>query len=68
MARTKANMAASISSRTWSRRLQHEPQFAQDPESRADTYMEKVVVGGPSPESSEALVAPKASKALRPQL
>jgi hypothetical protein len=58
MARTKANVAASISSRTRSRRLQREPQFAQDPESRADTDMEKVVVGGPSPESSEASVAP----------
>jgi hypothetical protein len=58
MSQTKANVAASISSRTRSRRLQREPQFAQDPESRVDTDIEKVVVSGPSPKSSEASVAP----------
>jgi hypothetical protein len=56
MARTKANAAASISSRTWSRRLQFESQqFAQDPESDMDLDMEEAVVEGPNP---EILVAP----------
>jgi hypothetical protein len=43
--------AASISSRTRSRRLQFEPQqFAQDPESGMDSDMEEAAAEGPGPE------------------
>jgi hypothetical protein len=56
MARTKASAAASISSRTRSRRLQFESQqFAQDPESGMDSDMEEAATEGPGP---EVLVAP----------
>jgi hypothetical protein len=49
--------AASISSRTRSRRLQFESrQFAQDPESRLDSNMEEVAAEGPDPEVPIALV------------
>jgi hypothetical protein len=57
MARTKASAAASISSRTRSRRLQFEPQqFTQDPESGMDSDMEEAAAEGPSPEVRIALV------------
>jgi hypothetical protein len=43
--------AASISSRTRSRRLQFEPQqFAQDPESGMDSDKEEAAAEGPNPE------------------
>jgi hypothetical protein len=51
MARTKASAAASISSRTRSRRLQFEPQqFAQDPKSGMDSDMEEAATEGLGPE------------------
>jgi hypothetical protein len=51
MARTKASAAASISSRTRSRRLQFESQqFTQDPESGMDSDMEEAATEGPDPE------------------
>jgi hypothetical protein len=56
MARTKASAAASISSRTRSRRLQFESQqFAQGPESGMGSNMEEAAAERPGP---EVLVAP----------
>jgi hypothetical protein len=51
MARTKASVVASISSRTQSRRLQFESQqFTQDSESGMEEDMEEAAAEGPDPE------------------
>jgi hypothetical protein len=54
MAWTKASAATSISSRTRSHRLMHEPQFAKDPEFGMGIDMEEATTDGPDPKGSEA--------------
>ena len=56
----KASVVASISSHTRSRKLQHEPQFAQDPKSGTEIEMKEAVaalVSGLGPEGLEAVAA-----------
>jgi hypothetical protein len=56
--------ATSVSSRTRSRKLQHEPQFTQDPKSGMDTDMEEAVVEGPGLEVPVALASEPGPQAL----